>query len=214
MDFIFHLFPVEIRCIPLRWHRDSGLDRGSDDPGGFDSRHTLCLPSYGKDVKDVFGRADATVGVDSLLKRSIAAHGVECLVAGRNFEGGRLSGHYVAEISLNVTLNHIQPTQCDACFKKAISCLTKMKRNISYSFFCDLQFQVFSCQILSRGIMPCFEQISSENCNCPNPYCGIRSMTLLAYIYFISCGFILEFCYCLVYSFDCSGHMLFRMMLS
>ena len=42
--------------------RDSGLDCGSDD-----SRHTLtaCVPSDGKEVKDVCGRPGARVGVGS-----------------------------------------------------------------------------------------------------------------------------------------------------
>ena len=33
-----------------------------------------------------------------------------CPAAGKNLESGHLSRHYIAEISLNVTLNHNQPT--------------------------------------------------------------------------------------------------------
>ena len=38
---------------------------------------TVCGPSDGNEVKDVFGRPGAYVGVDSTRKRPIAAHGVD-----------------------------------------------------------------------------------------------------------------------------------------
>ena len=75
---------------------------------GADFRHTLtpCGPSDGKEVKEVFGRPDALVVI--CLARYIprAAHGVGCPAAGLNSEAGQLSRHYIAEIWLNVTLNH------------------------------------------------------------------------------------------------------------
>ena len=50
---------------PPRWRRGNGLDCGSRS--GSDSRHTLtaCGPSDVKEVKDVFGRPGARVGVGS-----------------------------------------------------------------------------------------------------------------------------------------------------
>ena len=60
---------------------------------------------------DVFGRPGACVRVGSAHKRPLAAHGVGCLTAGLNLKSGQLSCHkYLAEISVNVTLNHNQPT--------------------------------------------------------------------------------------------------------
>ena len=70
---------------------------------------TACGPSDGK-VNDIFGRPDARVGVGSSLYRPLAAHDVGCPTAGQNLETGQLSRHYIAKISLNVTLNHNQPT--------------------------------------------------------------------------------------------------------
>ena len=76
----------------------------------------MCGPSDGKEVKDVFGRPGAHVGVGSAHIRPLAAHGVGSLAAGLNLETGQLSRHYIAEISLNVTLNHNQPTNsCISC---------------------------------------------------------------------------------------------------
>ena len=43
--------------------------------------------------------------------RPLSALGVGCPAAGQNLETGRLSRRYLAEISLNVTLNHNQPTK-------------------------------------------------------------------------------------------------------
>ena len=68
-------------------------------------------PSDDKEVKYVFGRPGARVGVGPAHLRPLAAHGVGCTTAGQNFETGQLSRHYLAEISLNVTLNHNQPTK-------------------------------------------------------------------------------------------------------
>ena len=45
------------------------------------------------------------VGVGSTRLSPLAAHGVGCPVAGLNLETGQVSHHYIAEISLNVTLN-------------------------------------------------------------------------------------------------------------
>ena len=50
-------------CLP-RWRRGSGPDCGSDDPGSIPSL-TACGPSDGKEVKDVFGRPCARVGLGS-----------------------------------------------------------------------------------------------------------------------------------------------------
>ena len=55
---------------------------------GFDSRLTLteCGPSDGKEVKDVFGRPGAGVGVGLARQRPLATHGVGCPAAGQNLE--------------------------------------------------------------------------------------------------------------------------------
>ena len=52
---------------PPRWHRGSGLDFGSEDPGSIPRLYTFtaCGPSDGKEVKDVFGRPGARVEVGS-----------------------------------------------------------------------------------------------------------------------------------------------------
>ena len=63
----------------------------------------MCGPSDGKEVKDVFGRPGARVGVGSAGNRPLAFHGVGCLAAGLILEIGQLSRHYIAEILLNVT---------------------------------------------------------------------------------------------------------------
>ena len=42
--------------------------------------------------------------------KTLAAHGVGSPAAGQNLENGQLSRHCIAEISLNMTLNHNQPT--------------------------------------------------------------------------------------------------------
>ena len=78
-----------------------------------DSRHTLtaCESCDGKEVKDVCVRPGARVGVGSARQRPLAAHGVGCPAASQNLETWQLSRHYIAEISLNVTLNHNQPTK-------------------------------------------------------------------------------------------------------
>ena len=73
---------------------------------------TVCGLSDGKEVKDVFGRPGARVGVGSARLRPLVAHGVGCLAAGQNLETGQLSRHYIAEISLNVTLNHNHQILC------------------------------------------------------------------------------------------------------
>ena len=49
--------------------------------------------------------ARSCIGVGSAGLSPLAAHGVGCLVAGLNLETGQVSHHYIAEISLNVTLN-------------------------------------------------------------------------------------------------------------
>ena len=70
-----------------------------------------CVPSDCKEVKDVFGRPDAHIGVGSVRLRPLAAHGVGCPAAGQNWETGQLFRHCIAEISLKVTLNNNnQPT--------------------------------------------------------------------------------------------------------
>ena len=68
------------------------------------------MSSDGKEVKDVFGRPGARVGVGSARLRPLAAHGFVCPAAGLNLETGQLSCHYIAEISLNVTFTLNQPT--------------------------------------------------------------------------------------------------------
>ena len=74
------------------------------------SRHilTACGSSDAKEAKDVFGRPGVRVGVGLARSRPLAVHGVGCPAAGQNLEIGQLSRHYIAEISLNVTLQ--QPT--------------------------------------------------------------------------------------------------------
>ena len=48
--------------------------------------------------------------------KPLAAHGIECPAAGQNLEPGQLSRHFIAEISLNATLNHNnQPTNQSNC---------------------------------------------------------------------------------------------------
>ena len=58
------------------------------DLSGFESRLTLtaCRPSDGKEVKDVFGRPGARVGIGSARLRPLAAHGVGCSTSGQNLE--------------------------------------------------------------------------------------------------------------------------------
>ena len=63
-------------------------------------------PETETEVKDIFGRPGARVGVGSARLRPLAVHGVWCPAAGLNLETGQLSRHYIAE----VTLNHNQPT--------------------------------------------------------------------------------------------------------
>ena len=48
--------------------------------------------------------------VGSARQIPLAAHGARCPVVGLKLETGQLSRHHLAEISLNVTLNHGQPT--------------------------------------------------------------------------------------------------------
>ena len=85
---------------------------------GFDTRHTLtaCGSSDGKEIEDVFGRPGARVGVGSTRLRPLAAHEVGCPAAGQNMEAGQLSRHFIAEISLNVTLNHNQSINVSTFF--------------------------------------------------------------------------------------------------
>ena len=54
------------------------------------------MPSGVKEVKDVFGRPGARVGVDLALFSPLAAHGVGYPAAGQNFQTGQLSRHYIA----------------------------------------------------------------------------------------------------------------------
>ena len=53
-------------------------------------------------------RPCACFEVESARKRPLAAHGVGCPAAGLNIETRQPSRHYIAEILLNVTLNHNQ----------------------------------------------------------------------------------------------------------
>ena len=80
---------------------------------GFDSRHTLteCGPSNSNEDKDVFGHPIVHVMVGLARKRPLSCPCRWCPAAGLNLETGKLSGHYIAEISLNVTLNHNKPKQ-------------------------------------------------------------------------------------------------------
>ena len=81
----------------------------------FTGNLTMCGPSDGKEVKDVFGRPGACVEVGSTCERSLAAHGVGCPEAGLNLKTGQLSRPYKAEILMNVTFNHNQPTNHFYC---------------------------------------------------------------------------------------------------
>ena len=47
----------------------------------------------------------------SARQKNLAAHGIWCSAAGQNLESGQVSRHFIAEISLNVILNHNQPTK-------------------------------------------------------------------------------------------------------
>ena len=63
-----------------------------------------------KEVKDIFGRPGTRVEVGSARKRPLAAHDVGARQQeGLNLKTGHLSRHYIAEISLNATLNHNKP---------------------------------------------------------------------------------------------------------
>ena len=57
--------------------------------------------------------SDVPVPVSGMLAtlKTPSCHGVRCPAAGQNLETGQLSRHYIAEISLNVTLNHNQQQQ-------------------------------------------------------------------------------------------------------
>ena len=79
---------------PPRWRRGSGLDFGSEDPGSIPR-----LPS--PRVGPLMARRLKT---PSCLWRG-------CPAAGQHLETGHLSRHYIAEISMNVTLNHNQQQQ-------------------------------------------------------------------------------------------------------
>ena len=84
---------------PLRWRRGSGLDFGSEDSGSIPR-----LPSP---------RVGVWQGGKRRLRTSrcpcrgrlgtLKTPSCPCPAAGRNLETGRLSRHYIAEISLNVT---------------------------------------------------------------------------------------------------------------
>ena len=88
------------------------------DRKGIDSQHITCITltacglSDNKEVVDVFGRPIVRLGSACLRPLAVHAmgHGVGCPAAGQNLETGQLSRHYIAEILLNVTLNHNQPT--------------------------------------------------------------------------------------------------------
>ena len=49
-----------------------------------------------KEVKDVFGRLGARVGVGAIRKRPLDANDVGCPAAGLTLETGKLSRHYIA----------------------------------------------------------------------------------------------------------------------
>ena len=44
-----------------------------------------------------------------------------CPAAGQNLDTGHLSRHYIAEISLNVTLNHNQQQQLSVCLLSTLT---------------------------------------------------------------------------------------------
>ena len=70
----------------------------------------MCGSSDGKEVKDVLRHPGARVRVGSACQRPLAAHCIRCPAAGLNCETAQLSRHYIAEITLNVMLNHNQST--------------------------------------------------------------------------------------------------------
>ena len=96
---------------PPGWRRGRGLDCGSGDPcsiSGIPSPHVG--PRMARRLNGVFGRPGARNGVGLARLVTLVAHGVWCTAVGKNLETGQLFRHYIAEILLNVTLNHIQPT--------------------------------------------------------------------------------------------------------
>ena len=50
--------------------------------------HRVCWPSDGKEVKDVFGRAGARIGVSLARLRPLDVKGVGCPAAGLSLENG------------------------------------------------------------------------------------------------------------------------------
>ena len=58
-----------------------------------------------------------------------------CPAAGQNLETGHLSRHYIAEISLNVTLNHNQHWFAHSCICNYFC------KNVSSASFCVLSFR-------------------------------------------------------------------------
>ena len=96
---------------PPQWRRGSGLNCGSRDQGWIP-----CIPSprvgplMARRLKMSSRHPGARVRVGSARLTPLAAHGIGCPAAGQNLETGQLARHNIAEISLNVTLDHSQPT--------------------------------------------------------------------------------------------------------
>ena len=112
-----HGFGVCVHCVlgPPRWRRGSGLDFGSEDPGSIPrlpSPRVGPLWQGGKRRLRMF-RCTCRGRLGTLKTPSCPWRG--CPAAGQNLETGHLSRHYIAEILLNVTLNHNQQQQHRHC---------------------------------------------------------------------------------------------------
>ena len=104
------LHPEINLCLPW-WRKGSQQDCGSGNPGLIPGLPSSCVCRLmARRLKTSSYVPSALVGIGLAPKRPLTAHGIWFLAAGLNLETGQLSRRYIAEILLNVTLNHSQPT--------------------------------------------------------------------------------------------------------
>ena len=116
---------------PPRWRRGSRLD--------FGSKIRVRFPAYPHRVRALWwqggkrclrtSRCPCRGRLGTLKTPSCPWRG--CPAAGQNLETGHLSRHYIAEISLNVTLNHNQLNSTDcpySLYAKVLSISTEFRR--------------------------------------------------------------------------------------
>ena len=110
---------------PPRWRRGSGLDFGSEDPVQFPAypHRVWALWWQGGKRRLRTSRFPIRGRLGTLKTPSCPWRG--CPAAGQNLETGHLSRHYIAEISLNVTLNHNQQQQPYMAVVGSLICMAK-----------------------------------------------------------------------------------------